>query len=66
MPGAGLFIDRQAVEAFEALLKIQDIGDDTTKANRKRSIVEIKSILLSTIFFMIDIKIILLLIAMKY
>ncbi|SDI57386.1 hypothetical protein [Desulfosporosinus hippei] len=41
--------DQQAIEAFEALLKIQNIGDENKRSTRKKSIIEIKSILLSTL-----------------
>jgi len=41
--------DQQALEAFEALLKIQNIGDENKRSTRKKSILEIKSILLSTL-----------------
>jgi hypothetical protein len=44
-----LMNDQQALEAFEALLKIQNIGEEALKSTRKKRILEIKSILLSTL-----------------
>lgn len=44
-----LMNDQQALEALEALLKIQNIGDEALRTTRKSRILEIKSILLSTL-----------------
>lgn len=39
--------DVAAVKAFESLINIQDIGDEDTRNDRKKGIVEIKRVLLS-------------------
>lgn len=39
--------DSSSIKAFEALINIQNVGDEETKLRRKKGIIEIKSILLS-------------------